>query len=424
MAASSTDRPRTLGMVLKGFPRISETFISNEIRLLEREGFNVHIYSMRAPRENFTHRSVRDIKARVTYLPESLLLGLPRLLWHNALLFARMPRRYLQGIRLMLSRFVGAPKKHTWLKHFLQAGYLVHRGMADEDVAHLHAHFAHTPTSVTLYAAHLADIPFSFTAHAKDIYTQSEERIVEKAERARFMVTCTRYNQHYLGRLVGGEEHVHCVYHGIDLSLFAPGEPNTAPKPPYHILSVARLVEKKGLPTVFAALKLLRERGIDFQYTLVGEGDDREKLTSMLDDMGLSDCTTLTGTMPHEEVLTHYRRADVFTLGCRRAKNGDRDGIPNVVAEALAMGVPVAATDFSGIPELVDHEETGLLCPSEDPEALADIIQRALTDRELRERIIPAGRRRVEELFDNVSQTKRLGDIFAAEGVPRDARVN
>ena len=215
------DRPPVLGMVLKGYPRISETFISNEIRMLERLGFSIHIFSMRAPRENFSHASVKEIRARVTYLPESLLLGLPRLAWQNLKYCVKHPLRWLRGVGLMLSRFPGAPKKHTWLKHFLQAAYLVERAEAAGGVAHLHAHFAHTPSSVALYAAMLADVPFSFTAHAKDIYTQAPERLAAKAARARFVATCTKYNARHLRTLLPPDVPAHCVYHGIDLSLFS-----------------------------------------------------------------------------------------------------------------------------------------------------------------------------------------------------------
>jgi glycosyltransferase involved in cell wall biosynthesis len=304
----------------------------------------------------------------------------------------------------------------------LQAGYIVQKSVIDDGVnlAHLHGHFAHTPTTVTMYAAKLACVPFSFTAHAKDIYTQDPERIRDKVARAKFVVTCTRYNEKYLREHVANGNDIHCVYHGINLDLFSPnGRPPEA-RPPYQILTVARFVEKKGLDTVLEALARLRAQGIDFRYTLVGEGKAKfnRRIKDMVRSLGLEDVTTLPGTITHDEVIDLLNGADCFTLGCREAKDGDRDGIPNVVAEAMATGVPVAATDVSGVPELVSHEQTGLLCPSNDPDRLAEIIKRALTDDELRRTIIPAAVKRAHRVFNNKKLIHDLGEIYKSHGVP------
>ncbi|WP_045221033.1 glycosyltransferase [Desulfonatronum thioautotrophicum] len=411
-------------MVLKGYPRISETFISNEIRLLEEQGLRIHIFSMRRPRESFSHASVKRITAQVTYLPESLFWGLPGLIRANVRLLRETPAIWRAGARLLLHRYSGAPKKHTWLKHFLQAGCMVAtmRDLArnGEPVGHIHAHFAHTPTSVALYAARMSGLPFSFTAHAKDIYTQPPSRLLAKMLQARFVITCTRYNREHLETLVrtmGRSEDaafppMHTVYHGIDLSLFAFGEPRIVVHPPYNILTVARLVRKKGLPAVLRALRLLQDRGIDFVHTLVGSGADKRPIQALIRELGLQDRVRLTGTITHEEVVKLYTKADLFVLGCRKAEDGDRDGIPNVVAEAMAMGVPVAATDISGLPELVEQGVTGLLAPCDDPAALAANMERLLTDRDLRSRVIPAARKRVEDIFDNRVLTRRLAEVY------------
>lgn len=411
-------------MVLKGYPRISETFISNEIRLLEEMGFTIHIYSMRAPRESFAHDSIKAIKAKVTYLPSSMFFGLPAFLWYNIRLFLRMPRRYMQCLKLMKTRFRLAPKKYTWVKHMLQAGYIMQKSVIDDgvDLGHLHGHFAHTPTTVTMYAAALADVPFSFTAHAKDIYTQDPRRIEDKIDLAKFVVTCTRYNEGYLSKVSKNGKPIHCVYHGINLDLFSPNGRTTEAKPPYHILTVARFVEKKGIDTILHALARLRAEGMDFRYTLVGEGKAKfnRKVKQLISELGLEDITTLPGTITHDAVIDLLGEADCFTLGCREAKDGDRDGIPNVVAEAMATGVPVVATDVSGVPELVAHEQSGLLCPSNDAAALAEVLKRMLTDQELRARVIPAARETVHELFNNKKLIHDLGEIYIAHGVPCD----
>ena len=267
-----------LGMVLKGYPRISETFISNEILLLEQLGFAVHIFSMRPGREGFTHASIARIRARVDYLPETFLRNIHRLLYANLCLAIRDPRRYAAGLRVARRRYLRT-RNPASLRHFLQAGYLVTRRLPGSGVVHLHAHFAHSPTSVALFASVLSGLPFSFTAHAKDIYTSDPAQLREKIALARFVVTCTEYNRRHLLDLAGGARTpIHRIYHGIDTRLFAgDGHVNHAPSPPFRLLTVARLIAKKGISTILKALKILQEQGIAFDHTLIGDGPDRDQ---------------------------------------------------------------------------------------------------------------------------------------------------
>ncbi len=397
-------------MILKGYPRISETFISNEIRLLEEQGFTIHIFSMRKPREAFTHASINRIRAQVTYLPSSLFLGLPRFIRPNLKVLLHHPREYGRALGLVLRRFKRTRKIAT-LKHLLQAGYLVN-AMQGLDVRHLHAHFAHSPTSVAMFASILSGIPFSFTAHAKDIYTSDARQLTEKMDRASFVVTCTRYNLAYLRKLAPAHKPLSAVYHGIDLELFTPREKPVQPRPPYTLLTVARLVEKKGLPTILKALCILKDAGIAFRYVLIGTGEEKRAIQQQVSDLHLNDRVEMTGTLPHEKVLEHYGAADLFVLACRVAQSGDRDGVPNVLVESLAMGVPVVATTVSALPELITHEQSGLLVEPDDPEHLARAMERMLTDTALRERVIREGRKKVVEDFDNRKTLQELGEIY------------
>lgn len=393
-----TDKP-VMGMVLKGYPRISETFISNEISLLEEQGITVHIFSMRNPRESFTHKSVEAIKAEVTYLPEAFWLYLHRFLWPNLSTALHSPQGYLRAFRLAWRRFLRNRNFMTF-KHFFQAAYLVYHAQG-KNIAHLHAHFAHSPTSVAMFSSEISGIPFSFTAHAKDIYTSDREQIAEKIGKARFVVTCTKYNKNYLEDLVDHRQTVHCVYHGIDLALFFAHAVKRTPAPPYTFLTIARLVEKKGIPDILKALALLMQEGFPFRYVLIGDGDDKEQVAAQIHDLGLAGHVTLTGTLAHEQVLEQFQQADCFVLGCRIAGSGDRDGIPNVMAESMAMGVPVVNTPVSGVPELIEHEHTGMLVDATNPQDLARTLKRIVTDLDLREHIIPAARERVSQVFDN-----------------------
>ena len=414
MSPNSPTPPKTtVGMILKGYPRISETFIANEILLLERLGFKVHIFSMRQPREAFAHATISEIRAKVDYLPENLLAPLPIFLWHNLRLLLRRPRAYLTALRLTLRRWCRSRKSAT-LKHLLQAGYLVQRCLPRSGVGHLHAHFAHSPTSVAMFSAVLSGLPFSFTAHAKDIYTSNPAQLREKIQKAVFVVTCTEYNRRHLMRLArSAAKPVHRVYHGIDLRFFSSAQDKKSSKAPYRLLTVARMTEKKGLDDVYRALAMLKARGIPFTHTLIGDGDDRDALLALIERLDLGDVTRWLGTQPHPVVLDQYRKADATILGCHIAANGDRDGIPNVIVESMAMGVPVVATRVSAIPEIVRHEQTGLLVAPQAPAELADAILRVLEDTELRVRIIPAGKEMVHRHFDNRRLIRDLAAIYS-----------
>ena len=393
--------PPVLAYILKGFPRISETFVSNEILLLERLGFSMRLFPMRKGRENFSHDSVKRIKARVDYLPTELLLDFPRLIRPNLIYAVGHPGRYLKALREAGRRYRRTRNVATF-KHLLQAGFLtqVHL-LKDPSILHLHAHFAHSPTSVTMFSSMLSGLPFSFSAHAKDIYTSHPEQLREKLSLASFVTTCTRHNADYLKALTSRPDRVHCNYHGIDLGLFSSDSQRFNPLPPYTLLSVARIIEKKGLPTVYHALRRLADRGVDFVHNLIGDGEQRDRILALIADLNLEKRCRWLGTLSHDQVLEQFRASDCFVLGCEIADNGDRDGIPNVLVESLAMGVPAVSTRVSAIPEILIDGDTGLTVEEKDPEALADAVQRILTDAGLRRRIIENGSGFVAEHFDN-----------------------
>ena len=403
----------TIGMILKGYPRISETFISNEILLLEQLGFRLRLFSMRRPRETFTHASVRRIRARVDYLPEAILgKHLPALGWHNLMQAARCPARYVAALKVAWRRWRRTRKSAT-IKHLLQAGYLCHKLLRGSDCTHLHAHFAQSPTAVAFFSHLLSGRPFSFTAHAKDIYTSDPRQLAEKAAAARFVATCTAYNQTYLTQILDTRQTpVYRAYHGIDLDLFQANGRRMTATPPYELLTVARLTPKKGLETVYHALQRLKAQGIAFRHTLIGDGEQRSEIEKWRRELGLEAETVLLGTRPHEDVCRCLRVADLFVLGCQQAPNGDRDGIPNVILESMAMGVPVVATRFSAIPEVIDSEHNGLLVETGRPEAMAAAMVTALEDAALRRHLIANGLDTVRRRFDNRVLVEDLATVF------------
>ena len=402
-----------LGMILKGFPRISETFISNEILLLEKAGFQIHIFSMRRPRETFSHNNVKNIRASVDYLPETLLVPLPRFLFHNLLLAKQNPTIYWHVLKSAVLRLRQTRKLAT-IKHFLQAGYLVHKFLPDQNVVHLHSHFAHSPTSVASFTSQLSGLPFSFTAHAKDIYTSEPLLLSEKINKSEFVVTCTKHNKQYLDGLSNSQNTpIYPIYHGIDTKLFNNRKEITPPETPYRLLTVARITQKKGIPTVLKAIRILCDEGLSVKHILIGDGDERKSVLALMKNLKLEKISQWLGTLPHEKVLEFYRQADLFVLGCEIAPDGDRDGIPNVILESMAMGVPVVSTHISAIPEVIAGEATGLLVPSHSPEEMAKAIKRLLTDIELRKKVIQSARTRVLEEFDNRSLIRDLANVFA-----------
>lgn len=406
----------TLGYILKGYPRISETFISNEILLLEQLGFRMRLFPMRHPREDFCHDSVKQIKARVDYLPTELLLEFPRLLLPNIFLAIKRPALFKHGLGLAHRRYKRTAKLATF-KHLLQAGYLCNSHLLkDTSLTHLHGHFAHSPTSVTMFAALLSRRSFSFTAHAKDIYTSNPEQLREKIRLAEFVFTCTDYNRKYLETLADGlDTPIHCIYHGIDLKLFSPGTDHTVCTPPYKILTVARMTEKKGLPTLYQTLRILKDKNFPFSHTLIGDGDDKEKILQLITELGLDDCCHCLGTRTHKEVLKQFEESDIFVLACEIAENGDRDGIPNVLVESLAMGVPGLSTTVSAIPEILLHNESGITVAPSEPETMARNIEETLTNQPLRKKIIQGGRKHTRDHFDNRELIVKMGEIFSKQ---------
>lgn len=402
-----------LGIILKGYPRISETFITNEILLLEKLGLKIRIFSMRHPREMFFHDHIREIKARVDYLPTELFLEFPRLFFPATVLAVRQPERFRSTLMKAGERFIRTRNLGT-LKHLLQGAFIVNQFLRNApEVIHLHAHFAHSPSSVAMFAGMLSGLRFSFTAHAKDIYTSNPAQIREKIKFASYVVTCTHYNKNHLQSLVNGSSTpVYCVYHGIDLRLFNGNAKKRIPEPPYRILTVARLTAKKGIDTILQALAILKKQNINFEYTLIGDGEDKDEILSLILELDLADNCRWLGTIPHDQVIREFERADLFALGCRVTKNGDRDGIPNVLVESLAMGLPATGTSISALPEILQHEKTGLHSTPGNPEGMARNMLRLLSDTTLRNNVIKQGKELVTTSFDNRRLIETLAEIY------------
>ncbi len=406
--------PPAVGYVIRMFPQLSETFVANEIFELERRDVELRIYSYRRPTQAVPHEVVGRIRSAVAYLPDPLYRSPNALRRATRAVRRDAPERYRELRRAALAGAL-ARRSVDPVRRFVQAVCLAAR-LSGSGVRHLHAHFAHGPTEVAMLASALAKLRFSFTAHARDIYTAPRAELRAKVLAAAFVVTCTRANRDHLRELAGpaARDKIHLVYHGTDVAKFRPGPAGLRDEPPL-LLSVGRLVPKKGFASLLEACAMLRRRGHAFRCRILGEGPERESLAALARGLGLDGIVDMPGGQSQEQVLEWYRRATAFALPCTILANGDRDGIPNVLVEAMGVGLPVVSTAISGIPELVDDGRNGLLVPAGRSEDLAAALERLLRDAALRERLAVNARRTVVERFDSAANTASLAELVLEE---------
>jgi glycosyltransferase involved in cell wall biosynthesis len=385
-----------IATIVKGYPRLSETFIAQEILGLEKRGIAQLIVSLRHPTEGKVHDLNREIAADVLYLPEYL---------KDDFLRVRGARKWAEtqaGYRDALKAFSADLKRDPTVnrrRRFGQACVLAHE--LPHDVDWIHTHYLHTPASVARYTAMIRGMGWSFSAHAKDIWTTPAWELRRKLADAAWGVTCTRANLDYLRSLTDAPGKIQLVYHGLDFSRF-PLAPERAARGggAFTIVSVGRAVDKKGYADLLRALALLsKDRGWRFEHA--GGGALSAQLMAQAAARGIADRITWHGAQDRGFIFDMLRRADLFVLPSRLARSGDRDGLPNVLMEAQAFAVPVLATDVSGIPELIAHGKTGWLVGERDPRALASAIRQLMDDDGLRLRLAKAGAKNVREKFSS-----------------------
>ncbi len=406
---------RKIVVVLKGYPRLSETFIAQELLGLERAGFDLVLIALRRPTDAKRHPVHDEIKAPVHYLPEYLHKEPLRVVRS---LFACLPR---PGFWRALGSLAGdLPRDFTRnrVRRFGQA--LVLAAEWPQDAGWLHAHFAHTPASVTRYASQLRGLPWSCSAHAKDIWTSADWDLAGKLSSARWTVTCTKTGFDRLKELANGNSTVHLSYHGLDLDRFGSfggarkQHDGSKPGEPVIVLSVGRAVAKKGYDTLLQALARL-PGDLAWRFEHIGGGEELERLKALAKKLGLDGRVSWKGALAQKEVLEHYRSADIFALACRITADGDRDGLPNVLVEAASQRLACVSTNISGVPELLSPDETGLLVPMDNPIALALALERLIRDPALRVRLGEAAERRVREHFDHTASIGQLKQLFQQE---------
>ncbi|MCZ8335147.1 MAG: glycosyltransferase family 4 protein [Rhodobacteraceae bacterium] len=390
------DQSLRIGYVVKRFPRFSETFILNELLALEALGITVEVFSLLDPPDEPRHARLADLKAWVTRLADTQVpAALPET--GDAALFAG-------------TGATAAARLIAKADHVAQAARA--RGLR-----HLHAHFASDAATVALLAARRAGLTFSMTAHARDIYHHYIDPETDAAKRraklraADFTVTVSDFNLRHLQTLCpDAAERIHRVYNGIDLAAFQPTDPTR--RVPGRILAIGRLVEKKGFADLIEACAKLAAGGRTVDCRIIGDGPLRAQLAGQITALGLDGQVQLMGPMPQERLAAALDEASLVTLPCIVTPDGDRDGLPTVLLEAMAKGLPVVTTTVTGGPEIVATEETGLLVPPGDPSGLAAALQRLIDDPERALRMGRRGRQRAEALFDLRNSSATLAALF------------
>lgn len=399
------------------FPVLTETFILFEILAVEQQGAAVEVYPLFGRHGRTMHPEATALVRRAHYHP---LLSLAIVRAHLHFLCHR-PRAYLGALWTLL--------RCTWgsLRYFSGAVVLFPkvvyfaRRMQLQGVTHVHAHFASHPAAAAFVIHRLTGIPYSFTVHGSDLH-RDQHMLREKVAEAAFVVSISEYNRQVILKVCGRQyaEKVEVIHCGVDTAVFCPqGDAGAGadPRRPFTILSVGKLYEVKGQKFLIEACRLLRARGVEFACEMVGDGPDRQMLASQVAEAGMQDCVRFHGRITRDRIARLVAEADVLAAPSVPTRDGRREGIPVVLMEAMAGGVPVVASDLSGIPELVEHGETGLLVPPGDAAALADALERVASESQLRRRLAVAARDKIVRQFNLHTNASLLIERFRC-GVP------
>lgn len=432
-----------IGYILRSYPRLSQTFIVNEMRALEQLGLPIQIFAITNPREPIIQPQVAAIRAALDYLELATQRHPLVILAEHLRAACAAPRRYFAALRYVVRRRdlgadYSASSRYTC---FIQAVYvarLIDRARRrGQPISHLHAHFAHDPTLIALLAHMLTGISYSFTAHARDLYQLPAAALLDRIAAASAVVTCCGTNIDYLIQLApdGMRSKLRLIHHGVDLSGFQPAAqtadqhsrqdelPVDAADDVPLILSIGRLVEKKGFPDLVYACAELAKAGYRFRCVIYGDGPLHDALATLIAQLGLADRVTLAGACSQAELLPAFQSADIFALAPFVTDDGDRDGIPNVLVEAMACALPVVTTEVAGIPELVQHEYNGLLVAPRAAAGLAAALAALLDDPARRARLGAAARRTVVERFDLRMAAQQLLELFERATLPSAGRL-
>jgi glycosyltransferase involved in cell wall biosynthesis len=405
--------------LVRSWPRLSQTFIVNEVVALERRGVDLVVFSLVRSGELVIQPQVGEVRTTVRYLEDRKPLR--HLVGEHVAVFSSGPVLYARTAlfawrRRDLSKGYATATTLDCFRYAVRvAAAIVRLRREGRAPAHLHAHFAHDPALVALLVRRLTGLPYSFTAHARDLVQIPPSSLAARAAEATALVTCCQVNADYIAATVPARlQAVRVIHHGVELDLFKP-----RPRPPVvadvQIVTVGRLVEKKGFPDLLRALGRLKASGRRITCRVYGDGPLLRPLTELRDLLGLADAVHFAGERSRETIIQALHSSDVFVLTPTVTEDGDRDGIPNVLVEAMACGLPVVSTSAGGIPELVTHGENGFLTAPGDVVSIENHIATLLDSAKLRQQMGVAARRTVESGYDVNMAAERLMRIFLSE---------
>ncbi len=407
-AAVPAAGPR-VAYVMSRFPKLSETFVLNEMAACAEQGIPVEVYPLLRERQKVAHPEVEGWVRRAHFHP----FVSPAILRSNARFLREQPRNYVRLVREVFGGTWGSANFFAGAAGIFAKSVRFADLMRGQGVTHVHAHFATHPALAALIVHRLTGIPFSFTAHGSDLHV-NRRMLDRKVEAAAFTVAVSAFNREVIVRECGewARAKVQVVHCGVDPGYFRPRQEPRPGTSAFRVVCVASFEEVKGHRFLVDACRLLRDRGADVECHLVGEGPLRRDLERRVEAASLGDRVRFHGGLPRPAVARLLSTADAAVLASHPTRSGKREGIPVALMEAMAAGLPVVATAISGIPELVQAGVTGFLVPSGDPRALADALERLASDPDLRDRMGRAGRARVMRDFDLRANAARLVRFF------------
>lgn len=398
-----------IAYITHSFPLLTETFVYREVFGLERQGFRVETFAIWKPDKNKLSQEARHLVESSHYV---FPISWPKFFTSHLFFLCTRPGKYLTTLFFVLTRKgESARNRRRAFIHFCDAVYLATE-MKRLDIRHIHAHFAINAATIALVIFRLLGITYSFTAH--NTFFIDRVLLKEKVRAARFIIAISEFTRQFLTKLVPDDnigDKIHIVHCALSVNDFSPPDPKPVNDVPV-LLFVAHLAERKGAPVLVEACRILAERGVTFRCVIVGDGPQRTLVEQLVEQYALQEAVELTGVVFQENLKEYLNKADVFVLPCITASNGDMDGIPVVLMEAMAMEIATVSTYVSGIPELIEDGVNGLLVQEKDAVALADTLQRLLEDDQLRLRLGKNGRQKVMREFDIDKTTAQLTSLF------------
>lgn len=422
----------TIAVITNYFPALTETFINNEINGLKKRNISIKTFSIRKPQIDSISKESHNLFYSTIYL---LPINIINFLKAHCYFIFRHPLRYMRLLIFLMTRNYSDNRLHKKNRlrtffHFCEGVYLAKLIKDDSNIKHIHAHYANHSTTLAMVVSELTKIPFSFTAHAYDIWADNLF-LKEKVNAAKFVITCAKYGKEVIlkNHNIINPDKITTIYHGVNIEKFKMKErenQNKKENRKINILTIGRLVVEKAQKNLILACKTLKEEGYDFQCNIIGDGPLFKDLQEVIFKNKLDKVVSLVGKVFQEEIVKYYQNADIVVLPSIRIKiNGteiDSDNLPNVLLESLSMGIPSIASNIAAIPELIKHKETGILVQPDDVGAIADAIKLLIKDKKLANNIAENGRTFICENFDVEKSLDQIVKLYHSNGVIENTR--